>query len=474
MYRFRYNQVYEYDTIAYLQKMIRANILIVDDDRDVLETARIILKQEFSRIDVLSDPSSLPAQFSRQPYDIVLLDMNFRKGLNDGREGLYWLERILEMDPEAVVILITAYADVDLAVTAIKHGATDFIMKPWKNQKLIATLHAAMKLGESRKKIRHMENAQQQAQENSDRPFMSFIGSSPPVERVRDLITKVADTDANVLILGENGTGKELVARSIHRQSSRRDKIFMGVDLGAVPPSLLESELFGHVKGAFTDAGENRQGKIQAADGGTLFLDELGNISLEAQMKLLRTLQTREVTPLGKTQGVEVDFRLVSATNMPVYKMVDEQKFRSDLLYRINTVEIILPPLRDRGEDILQLAEHFLSVFSEKYGKPGLSLSGSSQSALLSYRWPGNIRELQHAVERAVILTDSGEIHPSDLFPQERPDETTNGILTLEEKEKEYIREVLNRNEGNVTQTARILGLTRTALYRRLNKYGLL
>ncbi len=454
--------------------MLRANILIVDDDTDVLQTAQIILKQEFSRIDILETPHDIPGQITRENYDVILLDMNFRKGLNDGREGMYWLERILEINEDAVVILITAYAEVDLAVNAIKEGATDFIMKPWKNQKLIATIHAALKLGDSRKTIRRMQDTQHHIQESSDRNFQDFIGQSPQIGRVRELIDKVAQTDASVLILGENGTGKELVARSIHRLSPRHEQVFMGVDLGAIPETLFESELFGHVKGAFTDARENKAGKVQAAGGGTLFLDEIGNLPAAGQVKLLRTLQSREVTPLGANQPEEVDFRLISATNQPVYEMTADKRFREDLLYRINTVEIRLPALRERRDDIPLLADHFMDLYRRKYGKANIGLDRETRDKLTSYPWPGNIRELQHAVERAVILSDGNSITPGDLFPDKRTSPVTRmNSRTLEENEKEYIQEVLENNEGNVTQTAKVLGLTRTALYRRLNKYGL-
>lgn len=453
--------------------MRKAKILIVDDDQDVLDTARIILKPEFSQVDMLQDPSRLPGSVTRENYDLILLDMNFRKGLNQGREGLYWLERILEIDPEAIVILITAYAEVDLAVNAIKHGATDFIMKPWKNQKLIATLHAALRLRESEREVRRMKDTQHHIQDVTDKPYQDFIGDSPPVQRIREIIARVAGTDASVLIMGENGTGKELVARAVHRQSQRSNHAFISVDLGALAPTLWESELFGYVKGAFTDAREDKTGKIRAADQGTLFLDEIGNIPPESQIKLLRTLQTREVTPVGKTTGEQVDFRLISATNMPLHEMVSENRFREDLLYRINTVEIWLPALRDRRDDIALLAAHFLENFSSRYRKKDLQFHDDALDAMHAYHWPGNIRELQHAVERAVIMSDRQKITPDDLFARRTGTRPSSGILTLDEKEKEYIQEVLARHEGNVTRTASALGLTRTALYRRLNKYGI-
>jgi DNA-binding NtrC family response regulator len=453
--------------------IMKANILIVDDDRDILETAQMFLKHEFSRIDLLEDPKKIPEYISRLDYDVILLDMNFRKGLNDGSEGFYWLERIREFNKDAVVILITAYGEVDIAVKAIKQGATDFVMKPWKNQKLLATIHASLQLGNSRKTIRRLQDRQQLMNEHANQPFEDFIGVSPAIEQVRELIRKVSVTDANVLILGENGTGKELIARSIHRHSKRRDNIFMAVDLGAITPTLFESELFGHTKGAFTDARENKTGRISASDGGTLFLDEIGNLSGPLQMKLLTAIQNQQVTPVGTSTPVQIDFRLISATNMPLYDMVRENTFRQDLLYRINTVEIRLPSLRERLSDIPLLASHFLKKYSAKYQKPDLALSDDSLYQLSNYTWPGNVRELQHALERAVILTSGHIIQPDDLFPGTPKLKTKSGTPTLEEKEKEYIEEVLQKNQGNVTKTAEVLGLTRTALYRRLNKYGI-
>jgi DNA-binding NtrC family response regulator len=453
--------------------MIKSNILIVDDDRDILETANMYLKQEFSHIDLLEDPALIPGYISRKSYDLILLDMNFRKGLNDGREGFYWLERILEYDEDSVVILITAYGEVDLAVQAIKMGATDFVMKPWKNQKLLATIHAALTLGSSKRTIRRMTDTQQILSSQAHQPFEDFIGTSPPIQQVRELVKKVAQTDASVLILGENGTGKELVARAIHRQSHRHQKVFMNVDLGSITSSLFESELFGHLKGSFTDAKENKTGKIAASDGGTLFLDEIGNLSPEAQVKLLSVLQHQEVTPVGSTTSVKIDFRLISATNMPLYDMVREQKFRQDLLYRINTVEIRLPALRERLADIPLLVNHFLQQYRSKYQKPGLTLEKDTIHHLSSYAWPGNIRELQHAVERAVILSNGSVLHGRDLIPDSSHEHSSGRVTTLEENEKKFIEEMLRKHEGNVTKTAKELGITRTALYRRLNKYHL-
>ena len=452
----------------------RANILIIDDDNDILETAKMFLKHEFSGVELLSSPADIPSVMSRRDIDVYLLDMNFRKGLNDGSEGFYWLSRILEYDPDAVVILITAYGEVDLAVRAMKEGATDFVLKPWKNQKLLATIQSALKLRRSRTRAERLEQTNMALQQDifSD---INFIGESPSILRVKELIRKVGETDANVLVLGENGTGKELVARSLHMHSSRKDKSFIHLDLGSVSPTLFESELFGHVKGAFTDASTNKLGRMEMADQGTLFLDEIGNLPVELQVKLLSVLQQKEITPVGSTQSRSVDFRLISATNQPLPEMIAEGSFREDLLYRINTVEILLPPLRERVGDIPILLDHFLNSFSTKYGKTRRTASPALIEAAQSYHWPGNIRELQFAAERAVILSDDSLVNEAALIiSQHSPGSTAyTRIVSLEEKERTYIIEVLDHYDGNVTKAAEALGLTRTAMYRRLHKYNL-
>ncbi len=455
--------------------MTPAKILIVDDDADVLQSARMFLKQEFATVTIEENPGRLLNDIPIPEYDAILLDMNFGNGVNDGEEGFRWLEHIRTVDPNAVVILITAYGEVDLAVRAMKKGAVDFITKPWKNQKLLGTIHAALQLRDSRKQVERLKQTQQALTGEIDGQFSEFVGTSPAIRRVHDIIDRVAETDADVLILGENGTGKELVARAIHRKSLRKSNIFMGVDLGALTETLFESELFGYVKGAFTDARQDKAGRIEAADTGTLFLDEIGNLSLPLQAKLLTVLQQRRIIRLGATRDTPVDFRLICATNMDLHDMVARKAFRQDLLYRINTVEIRVPSLRERPEDIGPLLEYFLNRYAQKYRRTGLRLDKSLITKLRKYPWPGNIRELQHAVERAVILNEGKVISSAELFIHggHHHRQSVNEPRTMDEMEKQFIRESLNQHEGNVTNTARTLGMTRTALYRRMKKHGL-
>ena len=451
-----------------------ANILIVDDDRDVLETARMFLKQEVSRVDILERPEKLPIILKENDYDVILLDMNFKKGVNDGEEGFHWLSEILKMDPQAIVILITAYGEVDIAVKAMKNGATDFVLKPWKNQKLLGTILSALELRKSKKEVVRLKETQKSLNKDINQPYENFIGKSPAIKRVKELIKKVGATDADVLILGENGTGKELVARAIHNASSRRDNIFLNVDLGAITETLFESELFGHVKGAFTDAKQDKAGRFELASGGTLFLDEIGNLSLPLQAKLLTAIQHRSVTRVGANKAQPVDVRLVCATNMPLYDMIYNNEFRQDLLYRINTVEIRIPALRERIDDLPLLVDHFLNQYRKKYQKPSLKIDEKVIEKLASYHWPGNIRELQHAVERVVILSEEPVIQSVDLFINSTaPVRSHIQPATLDEMERNFIVQSLELNNGNVTQTAKDLGLTRTALYRRMKKHGI-
>ncbi len=453
--------------------MTKGNILIVDDDRDVLETAKMFLKQELTSVAIEENPEKIPAHLQQQDYDVILLDMNFSKGLNDGEEGFRWLEKILKVDPQAVVILITAYGEVDLAVKAMKSGATDFVLKPWKNQKLLGTILSALQLRKSKQELEKVKRTQEKLSNDLDIGFTDFVGTSAAVQRVRELIDRVAATEADVLILGENGTGKELVARAIHRQSTRQDNVFISVDLGGITESLFETELFGHVKGAFTDAKQDKPGRFEIASGGTLFLDEIGNLSPPLQSKLLTVLQQRKIQRVGSNKEISVDFRLICATNMPLYDMIYEKQFRQDLLYRINTVEIRVPPLRERPDDIEALVAHFLDQYGKKYKRPGIKIDKSIFSKLKKYPWPGNIRELQHAIERAVILTEEKVIRSADLLVNSVPSKPVESTqhLTMDEMEKRFIIQSLNEHEGNVTSTARSLGLTRTALYRRMKKY---
>jgi DNA-binding NtrC family response regulator len=456
--------------------MESSKLLIVDDDRDILETARMFLKQEFSYVQIEQDPTKIPALIKMHDFDVVLLDMNFKIGVNDGEEGFHWLQEILKADPQAVVILITAYGEVDLAVKAMKQGATDFVLKPWKNQKLLGTILSALRLRESRKEVQHLKVTQEKINDVIDQPYVDFIGDSPAIKRVHELIDRVAVTDADVLILGENGTGKELVARAIHRKSQRRNKVFISVDLGAITETLFESELFGHVKGAFTDAKQDKPGRFELASGGTIFLDEIGNLSMSLQSKLLTVLQNRKVQRVGGSQEIPVNFRLICATNMPLNDMVYEKQFRQDLLYRINTVEIRVPPLRERQEDIPLLADHFLTVYGRKYKRAGMKIDKGVLQKMKKNFWPGNIRELQHAVERAVILSEEKVIESAELIINAhalKPKQDTLHPRTLEEMEKIFILQSLDDNEGNVSKTAMALGMTRTALYRRMKKHGI-
>ena len=455
--------------------MHAAKILIIDDDRDVLETARMFLKQEFSSIIIESDPTMIPSLLATHDFDVILLDMNFKKGVNDGEEGFYWLQQILRVDPESVVILITAYGEVDLAVKAMKNGAVDFILKPWKNQKLLATILAAIQLRASRKEVQRLKTTRDKLRDEIDQPYADFVGSSEAIQRVHELIDRVAQTDANVLILGENGTGKEVVARAIHRRSTRAASDFISVDLGAITETLFESELFGHVKGAFTDARQDKPGRFEIASEGTLFLDEIGNLSLPLQSKLLTVLQRRKVQRVGASKEISVDFRLICATNLPLHEMVFEKRFRQDLLYRINTVEIRMPSLREREDDIPLLLNHFLERFSQKYKRQDMRIDKRVIAKLKRYAWPGNIRELQHAVERAVILNEGRVIENADVLigTMATPIATTGEPQTMDEMEKYFIQVSLSEQEGNVTNTAKKLGMTRTALYRRMKKHGL-
>lgn len=450
--------------------------MIVDDNPDVLSAAKIFLKRHFLEVVTEKNPEVLPNLLMNETFDIILLDMNFTKDVSSGHEGFYWLDKILEIDPSAVVILITAYGDVEVAVKAIKEGATDFVLKPWENEKLLATVSSCMKLRESRLETARLKDRQKHLNEDLDQKFQEIIGHSDAMMKVFDTIDLVAKTDANVLILGENGTGKELVARAIHRNSQRSAEVFISVDLGAVSESLFESELFGHTKGAFTDAREDRAGRFEIASGGTLFLDEIGNLTTPLQAKLLSVLQSRIVTRVGSNKPLPIDIRLICATNMQLYDMVKRGEFRQDLLYRINTIEINLPPLRERLEDIPLLAEHYLAQFTKKYNKPIRSLSPSLIKRMQKYSWPGNIRELQHAVERAVIMSRNQVLEADDFFLNHGGKETDEAAVNLdayniEEMERILIRKALKRHNGNITQAAQELGLTRSSLYRRMEKY---
>jgi DNA-binding NtrC family response regulator len=449
-------------------------ILMIDDDEDVLLAAKMLLKKQNHHVIIEKNPKKIPFLLNNDTYDVILLDMNFSKDITSGKEGFYWLDEIIKHDRSSVVILITAFGDVEMAVRALKQGATDFILKPWQNEKLIATIATAIKLKKSYNQVDKLKKAKEMLEEQISKPFAEIIGRSSAIQEVFTLTDKVAKTDANVLILGENGTGKELIARAIHQRSLRKENSFVSVDMGAITETLFESELFGHKKGAFTDAREDRPGRFELANGGTLFLDEIGNLSLSLQGKLLSALQSREVTRVGSNHSTPVDIRLICATNMPLHKMVQEGTFRQDLLYRINTVEVRVPPLYERVEDIPLLAQHYLNHYAKKYHKSVKLITADAMDRLKRYAWPGNIRELQHAIERAVIMTDSDTLQESDfLLSRSLSNGAANNTLNLDEVERTAIVKALQMHSGNISKAADELGLTRASLYRRMEKYGL-
>jgi DNA-binding NtrC family response regulator len=451
-------------------------VLVVDDDDGVLTAARLLLKRHFAVVQTESDPQKLP-DLVQMGFDVVLLDMNFARGSNTGAEGLAWLRKILEIDPGLVVVLMTAYGDVSTAVNAIKSGATDFVLKPWQNEKLIATVTAGLTLRDSRDEVARLRTRERELVDAASGTAQPVIGDAPAMRDVFELVRRAAPTDANVLILGESGVGKELVARLLHAQSKRAAEVFMSVDLGAVSQTLFESELFGHRKGAFTDAREDRAGRFQAASRGTLFLDEIGNLPLHLQGKLLSALEQRAVTPLGADRAIAVDVRLVSATNKPLAELSRAREFREDLLYRINTVEIRVPPLRARSEDIAPLFEHFIEIYARKYNLPPKRLSRGALKRLEAYAWPGNVRELRHAVERALIMSDAPMLDAKDFLLAQDSVRSGEALkldgYNLEAVESRVIQAALEKYAGNVSRAARELGITRASLYRRMEKHGL-
>ena len=449
-----------------------AKILIIDDDHDVLLTARMCLEQLDFEVTVLSDPEKILPAMEKDPCDVVLLDMNFQRGKTEGSEGIRWLEAIKKKHPGAVVILMTAFGDVDLAVKGIRAGAFDFILKPWQNAKLHASILSALKLKKTSQEKDRYRDVARTLEEDGDLPFSRILGSSDIMEKLKENIRIIAPTDASVLILGENGTGKEMVARSIHRFSERKQGVFMGVDMGAIPETLFESELFGHQKGSFTGAIQDKPGRFELAEGGTLFLDEIGNLPLTMQTKLLTVLEQRTLSRIGASEEKSIDIRLISATNQPVHRMVDDGSFRRDLLYRLNTIELVIPPLRERVDDIPMLAEHFLAEACRKYGKSGLEIPKRSMKQLQQYHWPGNVRELQNTLARAVIMSDDRQVRLDQLGSGVGAS-SAGSTLNIEENEKALIQKALLTNHGNVTRAASDLGIDRNALYRRMKKYGL-
>lgn len=455
--------------------MEKANILVVDDDKGVLHSAQMFLKQVFEKVEITEKPEVMLQKLREQAIDVVLLDMNFSKGEIDGKEGIGLLQQILEIDKDLPVVFITAYGDFDLAVNAIKSGAYDFLVKPWKNQKLYATVLSALKYRKSKQELNVYKETVNKLELDNTKDYQDFIFNSLAMKRIDELVSRVAITDADVLITGENGTGKEMVARQIHAKSTRKDNVFLKVDVGSVHENLFESELFGHEKGSFTDAKEKKVGRFELASGGTLFIDEIGNLDLKLQAKLLSVLQNRELVTVGGTKAISIDIRLICATNQNLIEMVKQGTFREDLYYRINMFEIVVPPLRNRVDDIPALFNYYLEKFKIKYNKKNIKISNSAIEKLKRYDWPGNIRELKNSIERAVILENKNQISAESIFPPKqllvRP--KSGKTFDLVENEKQLILDAIQKNGGNMTKTAQDLGLERTALYRRMKKYGL-
>jgi len=452
--------------------MTDGKILIIDDNKSVLSALEILLQFEYRTIETLFNPNQISSLKNLSDFDIVLLDMNFSAGVNSGNEGLFWLKEIKKKAPNTSVIMMTAYGAIDLAVEALKEGASDFVLKPWNNDKLIATVKSAYLLRKSQKEIHQLKKKESNLKQviNQDKNFI--IGNSKALTTVLNLTRKVAKTDINVLITGENGTGKELIARELHRISTRKDEVFIPVDMGSISETLFESELFGHTKGAFTDAKEDRVGKFEAANGGTLFLDEIGNLTLQTQAKLLSAIQNRVIVRVGSNKAIKVNIRLVCATNCNLNKMVSDGVFREDLLYRINTIHLEVPSLRERENDILLLSDFYLKKFSSKYGKPGIRINTNTQEKLMAHHWPGNIRELQHTMERAIILCEGNVLKPNDflLTTNKASLSLKTGPNTLDEMEKLMITNALDKHDGNYSAVANQLGITRQTLYNKVKK----
>jgi len=507
LFVFEHNILYDFEHMLYDHEQLHSTknkptksgepmakdgkILIVDDDEDILIAGKLLLKRHYKTVVTCNRPEHVPELMASQQFDAVLLDMNFGPGESSGEQGFHWLGKILEIDPQAVVVMITAHGGVNIAVDAIKKGATDFINKPWENQKVVATLSASVKLRRTRSEAEELKRTNRALAQVVSTPDQPMLGNSKAMRDVLSVIERAAPTDANVLLLGENGTGKELAARELHRQSKRANKVFMSVDLGAVTESLFESELFGHKKGAFTDARDDRVGRIQAANGGTLFLDEVGNLPLHQQAKLLTVLEQRKVTPVGSDTATPINVRVIAATNVPKEKLKKEDAFRQDLLFRLNTVEVTLPPLRDREADIPELAHHYADIYCRKYAKPSRPFSPEALQVIQSYSWPGNVRALRHTLERAVILSEGDMFLPSDFQLDMQPNQagdikpvatssstavpaiSENSDLNLERLEYRAIEQALKKHRYNISHAAKELGLTRAALYRRMEKHGL-
>ena len=455
--------------------MRQGRILVVDDNKNVLSALKILLTDYFEEVTLLSTPNALLNTLREKNPDVVLLDMNYSAGINTGNEGLYWLSEVKKVNPDLPVVLFTAYADIELAVTALKEGASDFVVKPWDNAKLLATLQSALNLRLSQKEVTRLKEKQSVLNEQLSQDEDIYWGESQPMRQLLNMVEKVAGTDANVLITGENGTGKEVIARKIHQLSPRANESLVTVDMGAVTETLFESEFFGHVKGSFTNAHSDRAGKMEAADKGTLFLDEIGNLTYSLQAKLLNALQSRRITRVGSNKPIDVDLRLISATNHNLIADVEEGLFREDLLYRINTIHIHVPPLRERREDIPGLAQFFLHRLSKRYNKVGVKLSDEAIRTMQAYSWPGNVRELQHTIEKALILSDGDVITSSGLFLRERSGEKETQLesVTIEEMERKMIERAIDVHENNISAIAKELGISRPTLYSKIKKYGL-
>ena len=445
----------------------KGKLLIVDDNTNILSAVKMLTENYFEKVITLDSPKSLISTIQTESPDVILLDMNFHAGINTGNEGIFWLNEVNNKFPKIKVVLFTAYADIDLAVRAMKDGAYDFIVKPWNNEKLIETLQNAYNEGREKKKpSKHNDTANES---------QMFWGNSPKMLRIKNIVERVSATDANIMITGENGTGKEVLAREIHRLSSRRNNEMISLDMGAIPETLFESELFGHKKGAFTDAHSDRMGKMEAANNSTLFMDEIGNMPLHLQAKLLTALQNRNITRLGTNNPINIDIRLITATNRNLFEMAEKAEFRQDLLFRINTIHINIPPLRNRKEDIIPLAEMFLKRYSEKYKKDNVIISAAAEEKMLSHRWDGNIRELRHTIEKAVIMCDDNVINPEHLglYQSVSSSSSSDNGSTLEDVERRTIAEAINSNNGNLSLVAQKLGITRQTLYNKIKRYGL-
>lgn len=453
-----------------------SKVLIIDDNEEVLIALRLYLSKYIDSVSTEKNPNRIPELLRNNDFDVIILDMNFTAGISTGNEGIYWMNEILKTDSSAIIIFLTAYGDIELAVKAIREGATDFIQKPWDNEKMLATVLNGIKLKKSKRKITDLKHKQRHLSESIDKNYEFFKGSSDKMQKVIETVKKVAVTDANVLILGENGTGKELIAREIYHYSLRSDEVFVKVDLGAITETLFESELFGQVKGAFTDAKEDRPGRFEIANGGTLFLDEIGNLNITMQAKLLSVIQNREVIRLGSSKSIPIDIRLISATNSSLSQLIKDNEFREDLLYRINTIKIDVPPLRDRKEDIPELAGLFLEKYCKKYKKDTFKLYPSAINKLIKYSWPGNVREFEHAIEKAVILADKDVLTPDDFAFDTVVNRNEKGQMTsynIDENEKVLVQKTLNDFNYNLSLVASKLGVTRSTLYRKIKKYDL-